>query len=121
MDIIDRIYELYDQKGKKPYELCNYLGITQSTMSSWKTRHKNPAADQLEPIAKFFGVSVEYLVTGNEPEPIRYTTKQEDELLELFRALPESKRYEYIGDIKGFLRAYAESIKFADEQKRQSV
>lgn len=119
MEIIDRIYELLEQKNKKAYELCKVLDITQSTMSTWKSRHKNPAAEQLKPIADFFGVSLDYLITGVEAEPARYTTPQEDELLELFRSLPESKQYEYIGDLKGFLRAYADSVKYEDAQKRQ--
>lgn len=121
MDIIDRIYELFDETGKKPYRLCKILGITQSTFSTWKTRHKNPPAEYMKKIADYLGVSLEYLMTGEENPEYRYTTAQEDELLELFRALPPEKRFEYVGEIKGWLRAYAESVKFADEKEVSTV
>ena len=40
-------------------------------------------------------------------EPARkLTTAEEDELLELYRALPQNKQFEFIGELKGFLKAY---------------
>lgn len=118
MPIIDRIYQLLREKDKKASELCEVLGVTQSTMSTWKSRHNNPPAESMKAIADFLGVSLDFLMTGEDPPAPRYTTAQEDELLELFRALPEGKRYEYIGDLKGFLRAYAESVKYDDAGKK---
>ena len=43
------------------------------------------------------------------------------DLLALFRSLPEPKKYEFIGELKGFLKAYTESQKYLDEEKRLSV
>ena len=118
MAIIDRIYELFNETGKKPYELCKILGITQSTFSTWKSRHKNPPAEYMKPIADYLGVSLDYLLTGEERPQKRYTTQLEDDLLDLFRELPVEKRYEYLGDMKGYLRAYADSVKYVDEGNR---
>ena len=44
-----------------------------------------------------------------------------DELLDLYRALPQNKQFEFIGELKGFLKAYTESQKYLDKEKRLSV
>lgn len=112
MEIIERILKTLDEKDKKAVELCRLLSIQQSTFSSWKTRKKNPPAEYLKTIADFLGVSLDYLITGKEAAPKKYTTPTEDELLDLFRSLPDVKKYEFIGEIKGFLKATEESQKY---------
>lgn len=120
MEIIERIYETLDKTGKKAVDLVNLLGISTSTMSTWKARKNDPPAKYMPAIAKFLGVSLDYLMTGVEA-PVRKNTNQtEDELLELFRELPVNKQYEFMGELKGFLKAYNESQKYADEEKRLS-
>ena len=44
----------------------------------------------------------------------------DEELLDLFHELPMSKQYEFMGEIKGFLRAVEDSKKYVDEGKRLS-
>ena len=113
MEIIERITETLEKTDKKATDLCDRLGIRTSTMSTWKTRNK--------PIADFLGVSVHYLLTGEEAPARKLTTAEEDELLELYRALPQNKQFEFIGELKGFLKAYTESQKYLDKEKRLSV
>ncbi len=121
MEIIERIYELLNKSDKKAYELCERLNIRTSTMSTWKARTSDPPARYMKTIADFLGVSLDYLLTGKEAPARKTTTVEEDELLDLFRSLPESKKYEFIGELKGFLKAYTESQKYFDEEKRLSV
>ena len=45
---------------------------------------------------------------------------RDEELLDLFHELPMSKQYEFMGEIKGFLRAVEDSKKYVDEGKRLS-
>lgn len=120
MEIIERILKTLDEKNKLAVELCRLLGIQQSTFSSWKTRKKNPPAEYLKTIADFLGVSLDYLITGEDAMPKKYTTPSEDELLELFRLLPDAKKYEFIGEIKGFLKAIEESQKYINGEERLS-
>lgn len=121
MEIIERIYELLEEQNKKANMLCEKLDIRTSTMSTWKARKSDPPAKYMKTIANFLGVSLDYLLTGqNAPTP-KSTTPEEDELLELFRSLPEPKKYEFVGELKGFLKAYTESQKYIDEEKRLSV
>lgn len=121
MEIIERIYETLHDKNKRAYELCKKLDIRTSTMSTWKARTNDPPAKYMKTIADFLGVSLDYLLTGQEAPVRKTTTPEEDELLELFRSLPENKQYEFVGELKGFLRAYTDSQKYLDEEKRLSV
>lgn len=121
MEIIERIYEILNQKEKRAYQLCEILDIRTSTMSTWKTKKTDPPAKYMKTIADFLGVSLDYLLTGQEAPVRKTTTQEEDELIELFRSLPDPKKYEFIGELKGFLKAYTDSQKYLDEEKRLSV
>ena len=57
--------ELYEQE-KKPAELCQYAGIRPSTYSTWKKEDRLPQLQYIPAIAKFLGVTIDYLVTGED-------------------------------------------------------
>lgn len=67
------MYEIYcqlrDAKGCKDAEVARCAGVAKSTLSDWKSGKSNPKQDKLAKIAKYFEVSVEYLMTGKEPQP----------------------------------------------------
>ena len=88
MEIIERIYQLLEEKDKRANALCEKLNIRTSTISTWKARTNDPPARYMETTADFFGVSPEYLMTGHEAPVRKTTTREEDELPELFRCLP---------------------------------
>ena len=119
--IIERIYQLLDEKNKKAYELCDKLNIRTSTMSTWKSRISDPPAKYMKSIADFFDVSLDYLITGKEAPIRKTTTSDEDRLLDLYRALPDYQKYEFIGELKGFLKATEGEQKYVDSEKRLSV
>lgn len=121
MEIIERIYKLLNEKDKRAYELCDKLSIRTSTMSTWKSRTNDPPAKYMKTIADFLGVSLEYLMTGQEAPVRKNTTQEEDDLLALYRSLPEPKKYEFIGELKGFLKAYTESQKYLDKEKEKRL
>lgn len=121
MEIIERIYEILNEKDKRAYQLCDVLNIRTSTMSTWRTKQNDPPAKYMKTIADFLGVSLDYLITGQEVETSKTTTALEYDLLETFRKLPSNKQYEFIGEMKGFLKAYEDSQKHRGERKRLSV
>ena len=118
MNITERIYSLCSEQGKMVKDVCDLLHIRSSTVSSWRTNGRNPPAEYLPKIAEFLGVSVHFLITGEELPAPRYTTPEQDELLSLFSLLPENKRYEFIGELKGYIKAANEASKYADSEKR---
>lgn len=55
-------------KGVKPADVARETGIAKATFSEWKKGTYTPKHDKLQKIADFFGVSVDYLLTGQHPE-----------------------------------------------------
>lgn len=68
MTISERIFSLLEAQNKKQADLARALGVRQNTVTNWKKSNYNPDAGHIEAIAAFFGVSVDYLVTGREPQ-----------------------------------------------------
>ena len=90
-------------------------------MSTWKARTDDPPPKHMKTIADFFGVSLDYLLTGQDAPVRKITTPEEDLLLELDRAWPDNKKYEFVGELKGFLKAMEDKQKYFDEEKRSSI
>ncbi len=65
------MYEQFEKLCKlnsvTPYRVCKETGLTTATISNWKAGRYTPKADKLQKIADYFGVTLEYLMTGIEP------------------------------------------------------
>lgn len=64
----DIFQKLCDANNVTPYRVCKETGITTATMSNWKAGRYTPKADKMQKIADYFGVSIEYLMTGEKNE-----------------------------------------------------
>ena len=64
MDFYDRFIKLCAEKGVKPSPMAESIGIQKTAVSNWKTRKTKPTAVNLQKIADYFGVTVEYLKNG---------------------------------------------------------
>ena len=66
------MYEIFEQLLQKygitSYKLSKEIGVSQAVLSSWKTGRSVPKQPSMQKIADFFGVSLDYLMTGKEPE-----------------------------------------------------
>ena len=64
------MYEIFEQlcneKGVTPYKVSKETGISRTTFSDWKGGKYELKYDKLERIADYFGVTVDYLMTGND-------------------------------------------------------
>lgn len=58
--------ELLRKNNKKAADVARATGIPSSTFSDWKKGKSSPKQEKLQKIADYFGVSVEYLLTGKE-------------------------------------------------------
>lgn len=67
------MYEIFaklcQKNGVTPYRVCKETGLTTATISNWKAGRYVPKQDKLKKIADYFGVTVDYLMTGNGDEP----------------------------------------------------
>ena len=62
------MYEIFEklciERNVTPYKVGKETGIARSTLSDWKTGKSVPKQGKLQIISDFFGVSVDYLMTG---------------------------------------------------------
>ncbi len=66
MTVNDRIFLTLQQQKKKQNDLAEFLGIKHVAVSNWKTGKSVPNIENLEKIAKFLNVSLDFLITGKE-------------------------------------------------------
>lgn len=66
------MYEIYqklrDERGLKDSDVARESSVSKSTFSDWKVGRSKPGIKKLQKIADFFGVTVDYLMTGKEDE-----------------------------------------------------
>jgi transcriptional regulator with XRE-family HTH domain len=64
------MYEIFEKlcmaHNVTPYRVCKDTGITTASISNWKAGRYSPKVEKLQKIADYFGVTVEYLMTGKE-------------------------------------------------------
>ncbi len=95
-NLYERIETLCDERGINITQMCREAGIPRSALSDYKSnRIKSIATDKLSKIANYFGVSVDYLLTGEEPEqkekPLVNGDEELTKYLEELRTRPEMK------------------------------
>ena len=78
------MYEIFEQLlqkyGVTTYQVSKATGISQSTFSNWKSRRNLLSSDKAKLIADYFGVSLDYLMTGkDEPEKKKTALTPKDE------------------------------------------
>lgn len=66
------MYEIFEklcrERGVTAYRVSEATGIKTSSLSGWKAGKFTPKQEKLKKIADYFGVSIEYLMTGEEPD-----------------------------------------------------
>lgn len=91
------MYEIFEQllkaNGVSAYKVAKETGVTTATLTSWKQGKYVPKADKLQKIADYFGVSVNYLMTGEdiEKEESYYLNNDANELAQFLYDNPDYK------------------------------
>lgn len=64
------MYEIFEQLlqkyGVTSYKVSKDTGVTQTSLSNWKSGRSTPNIKTLQKIADYFGVTIEYLTTGKD-------------------------------------------------------
>lgn len=114
MIISERIFELLKTKGISQKDFSKLTGISQSTISDWKTKKTNPAADKIKIICDVLELTPTELLEDAEvadlrqPEYILVNRESEEYLLlESFRKLDEKAKIR----LQGYLQALNENYK----------
>lgn len=89
------MYEIFERllqnHGVSAYKVAKETGVTQSTLSDWKRGRSTPKTENMKKLADYFGVSIDFLMTGKEkdaePQPI--TAKDERDIAKDMESLRE--------------------------------
>ena len=77
------MYEIFEQLlqkyGVSAYKVSKATGVTQSTLSDWKRGRSTPKSENMKKLADYFGVSIDYLMTGKEESQKEPQLKPKDE------------------------------------------
>ena len=68
MIISERIFKLIEERGMTQIAFSRETGISQSTISDWKRKKTNPAADKIMVICRVLDVTPYELLQGSEPK-----------------------------------------------------
>ena len=76
------MYEVFEQLLQKykmtAYKVAKEAGVTQTALSNWKTGKSTPTTKTLQKLADYFGVTIDYLMTGTEEEEKEPQLKPKD-------------------------------------------
>ena len=88
--------KLLEKYGVTAYKVSKATGIAGSTFSDWKNGRSVPKQDKLQKIADYFGVTIDYLMSGKEePEkkgPALTPRDERDIARDLDRIMGEIRR-----------------------------
>ena len=64
------MYEIFEkllnEMGITAYRFCKDTGVSSSTISTWKKKDSKCGTELAEIIANYFGVTIDYVLTGKE-------------------------------------------------------
>ncbi len=66
MEFNEKLQELRKQKGLTQEELAEVLFVSRTAISKWESGRGYPNIDSLKAISKFFGVTIDELLSGDE-------------------------------------------------------
>lgn len=88
------MYEIYqkllDMNGVKSADVARATGISNMTFSDWKNGKSTPKMDKIEKIARYFGVTTDYLMGKKLEVPSTSMTDEHFELIKLYSSLSEA-------------------------------
>lgn len=93
----DTFHKLCLDKGVSDSRACTDMGLSGSYAAKMKNKDGTPSMDSLSAMSEYFGVSVDYLLHGDEPQKEKPTaqggelTEKDVALIKWFRSLPEER------------------------------
>lgn len=106
--IVKRIEVLLAVKEATKADFYKETGVSSATYAQWNANQYKPSRKKLQAIADYFGVTVDYLLTGEQKEnPTSVAADGVDELdkeaLDIMRQLPPEKRAAGLAMLRGLL------------------
>ena len=95
-----KLFELRNEKGLSQREIAKIFNISQGTYNNWENNKTEPSIDQLISLAKFFNVTVDYLIDNDNTNTLLTLSKDQNTLLTLYDNLSEKTQKALLSFIK---------------------
>jgi len=79
MEFHEKLQSLRKQKGLTQEELAAFLFVSRAAVSKWESARGYPGIDSLKALAKFFGITIDQLLSGDELLTIAEEDKRQQE------------------------------------------
>lgn len=70
------MYEIFEallkRRGITAYKFCKETGVSSSTISTWKKKNSIARPELAKIVCEYFGITLDYLMTGEEKEEQPY-------------------------------------------------
>ena len=86
VDCSEKLRLLREAKHLTQLQVASKVGVSKATISAYETASKAPSIEVIIRLARFYGVSVDYLVSVDAPKFID-VTRLDDESIALMAAL----------------------------------
>ena len=86
--IFERLCALMKERGVKASHVTKELKLSNSAFTDWKNGKCSPGVEALSKLAPYFGVSLDYLITGKESAAPSRAESRERAFLDKLRLLP---------------------------------
>lgn len=119
MTLNERIVELCEKNNISQSKLEKDLGIAKGSVTKWKTQE--PRHSTIEKVADYFGVSVDYLMTGKKKDGYYLN----EETCQIAQEIFENKELKMLFDVSRkaspeHLKAYYNLIKAMQDSENKS-
>lgn len=105
-EMYERFVELLQERGMTAYRVSKETGVTQTTLSDWKTGRAAPKMGTLQKIADYFGVTLDWLC-GNSDERSGYSAQPDIIIVARhLEEIPEDDRQQVIKSIEDTIELY---------------
>lgn len=103
-----------DQRAKAAFtqaELGGMVGVTDNAITQYETGRSVPRPKRLEALAAALGVSVTWLLTGDDPSELaKAQTEIELEALKLLREVPMDRQPLILAALRGMAASVAKKV-----------
>lgn len=111
------MYEIFEkllkEKGVKAADVTRATGVSSTVFSEWKKGKSTPKADKRKKIAEYFGVTLEYLDTGKEPQlDYLYTDENAEFLIEVTKM---AKNKDFVDILTKYMSLMTDDKKSVDD------
>ena len=118
--IVERLYGLMRERGVNANQVTTALKMSSTSFTDWKNGKCSPGVEALSKLGPYFGVSMDYLITGKESSAALRAEARDREFFTKIFLLPPVCREKVSAYIDGMLEAFPNSTETVSDISRKA-